>query len=65
MIARRDNIGTTPTFAFLEVSLGLDIPHYVMEHPYIVALHRDAADMTVLTNVGHSTNSSGGCLADL
>jgi len=64
MIARRDNIGTNPTFAFLEVSLGLDIPHYVMEHPYIVALNRDTTDMTILANVGHSPKSSGGCLAD-
>ena len=64
MIARRDNIGTNPTFAFLEVSLGLDIPHYVMEHPHIVALNRDATDMTVLTNVSHSPKSSGRYLAD-
>lgn len=50
MIARRDNIGSDPSFAFLEVSLGLNLPHFVMEHPTIVALNRDTTDMIILAN---------------
>ncbi|KAF8902796.1 isoprenoid synthase domain-containing protein [Gymnopilus junonius] len=48
--ARRDNCGAYPCFAFLEISLGLNIPHYVTEHPYLVALNRDTNDMIVLAN---------------
>ena len=54
MVSRRDNIGSDPSFAFLEMSLELDIPHYVMEHPHIVALNRDTTDMIVLANVSRS-----------
>jgi hypothetical protein len=50
-IARRDNIGTLPSFVFLEICLGLDIPHSVMEHPYIVKLHQDVTDMITFGNV--------------
>jgi hypothetical protein len=51
MAARRNNIGSDPSFAFLEISLGVDLPHEVMEHPAIVALNRDTTDMIVLANV--------------
>jgi Delta6-protoilludene synthase len=50
MVARRDNIGSDPSFALLEMSLGVDLPHEVMEHPTIVALARDTTDMIVLAN---------------
>ncbi|KAJ7910913.1 terpenoid synthase [Mycena leptocephala] len=50
MIARRDNIGTDPSFVFVEISLGLDLPHEVMEHPAIVSLGRDATDMLIIGN---------------
>ncbi|KAK7451089.1 hypothetical protein VKT23_012765 [Stygiomarasmius scandens] len=50
MAARRDNIGSDPSFALLEMSLGVDLPHEVMEHPTIVALARDTTDMIVLAN---------------
>lgn len=53
MTARRDNIGTDPCFALMEMSLETDIPHYIMEHPTIVALTRDTNDMIVLTNVSN------------
>jgi hypothetical protein len=32
IIVRRDDIGSIPSFVFLEICLGLDIPHSVMEH---------------------------------
>lgn len=51
MAARRENIGTRPVFAFIEISMELDLPHHVMEHPAIVSLIRDATDMILLTNV--------------
>lgn len=51
MISRRDNNGIYPCYALLEMSLGVDIPHQIMEHPTIVALARDAADMITLSNV--------------
>lgn len=51
IIARRDNIGCAPSFVFLEISLGLDIPHSVMEHPYISQLHQDVTDMIIFGNV--------------
>ncbi|KAJ6561560.1 terpenoid synthase [Mycena vulgaris] len=50
MAARRDNIGSDPSFAFLEISLGVDLPHEVMEHPAIVSLNRDTTDMIILAN---------------
>ncbi|KAJ7753354.1 terpenoid synthase [Mycena maculata] len=50
MIARRNNIGSDPSFALLEISLGLDLPHEVMEHPAIVSLNRDTTDMIILAN---------------
>ncbi|KAK7012924.1 isoprenoid synthase domain-containing protein [Favolaschia claudopus] len=39
LAARRNNIGSEPSFVFLEISLQLDLPHEVMEHPLIVALN--------------------------
>nr|BBH51498.1 putative sesquiterpene synthase [Clitopilus sp.] len=48
--ARRDNIGSDPSFALLEITLEVDLPHEVMEHPTIVALARDTTDMIVLAN---------------
>jgi Delta6-protoilludene synthase len=51
MVARRDNIGSDPSFAFLEISLGLDLPHTVMDHPTIRALNQDTTDMIILANV--------------
>ncbi|KAF7979340.1 hypothetical protein HWV62_42763 [Athelia sp. TMB] len=50
MAARRDNIGSDPSFALLEISLEVDIPHSVMQHPAIVSLNRDTTDMIVLAN---------------
>ncbi|KAH9477941.1 Delta(6)-protoilludene synthase [Psilocybe cubensis] len=47
---RRDNIGTYPTFFFTEMSLGVDIPHHIMEHPIIVRMARDIIDLTTLGN---------------
>jgi hypothetical protein len=52
MAARREDIGCFPCFALLEISLDLDLPHEVMDHPAIVSLKRDATDMTWLANVG-------------
>lgn len=51
MDARRDNIGTRPSFAFMEICLGLNIPHIVMEHPTLVTLERCATDLVLLGNV--------------
>lgn len=51
MASRRDNIGSDPSFALLEMSLELDVPHEVMQHPFIVSLNRDTTDMIVLANV--------------
>ncbi|KAJ6475658.1 terpenoid synthase [Mycena vulgaris] len=47
MAARCANIGSgsDPSFAFLEISLGVDLPHEVMEHPAIVS---DTTDMIIL-----------------
>ncbi|KAJ7218669.1 isoprenoid synthase domain-containing protein, partial [Mycena pura] len=36
--ARRDNIGTSPTFTFMEMALGLDLPREVAQHPAVVSL---------------------------
>jgi hypothetical protein len=49
--ARRDNIGVYPCFALVEQSLELNIPHNVMEHPYIQSLNRDACEMAIIDNV--------------
>jgi hypothetical protein len=49
--SRRDNIGTGPTFALLEICLELDLPHDVMQHPAVVSLNTHATDMIFLTNV--------------
>jgi hypothetical protein len=57
MAARRDNIGTYPTFVLLEICLELDIPHEVMQHPAIDSLNRHATDMVFLTNVVNLTHS--------
>lgn len=51
MLARRDNIGSDPSFALLEISLNLAIPHEVMQHPFIDSLNKDTSDMIVLANV--------------
>ncbi|KAK7021182.1 isoprenoid synthase domain-containing protein [Favolaschia claudopus] len=50
LAARRNNIGSEPSFVFLEISLQLDLPHEVMEHPLIVALNRDTTDLLILSN---------------
>ena len=50
-VARRNNIGSLPCYALLEISLGLDIPHEVMQHPAIVSLNRDTSDMIFFENV--------------
>ncbi|KAJ7254123.1 terpenoid synthase, partial [Mycena rebaudengoi] len=36
MAARREDIGSFPCFALLEISLNLDLPHEVMDHPAIL-----------------------------
>jgi hypothetical protein len=51
MVSRRNNIGIDPCLALLEISIGADIPHQIMEHPTILALARDSADMLTLSNV--------------
>ncbi|KIY69043.1 terpenoid synthase [Cylindrobasidium torrendii FP15055 ss-10] len=48
--ARRDNIGTAPSFVWIEQSLGLDLPDAVMKHPLIETLHRDVSDMILMDN---------------
>ncbi|KAJ7190043.1 isoprenoid synthase domain-containing protein [Mycena pura] len=50
LVARQNNIGAFSVFTFVEIDLGLDLPHEVMEHPTIVSLERDAADMIILAN---------------
>ncbi|KAF7374243.1 Terpene cyclase [Mycena sanguinolenta] len=50
MSIRRDSIATGPCFALLEISLGLDLPHEVMEHPAVISLTRDASDILILAN---------------
>ncbi|KZP33092.1 terpenoid synthase [Athelia psychrophila] len=47
---RRDNVGAKPALALLEISLELDLPHSVMEHPAIISLNNDITDMTTLAN---------------
>lgn len=49
--ARRDNVGTKPSFVWIEQSLGLDLPDAVMEHPLIEILHNDVSDMFGMANV--------------
>jgi hypothetical protein len=49
--ARRDNAGLFPSFALIEQSLELDIPHKVMEHPHIQSLNMYACEMAFLDNV--------------
>lgn len=51
MASRRLNIGCDPSFVLLEISLDLDLPHEVMEHPAIVSVNSDAQDMVILWNV--------------
>ena len=46
---RRENIGTKPCFAFLE--LDMNIPDAVMEHPTIVNLTKWATDIIIMDNV--------------
>ncbi|KAF7984104.1 hypothetical protein HWV62_16714 [Athelia sp. TMB] len=48
--SRRGNVGVDPVFAMVEISLELDIPHSVMDHPAIVSLTKDANSMTILGN---------------
>ncbi|KAF7361114.1 Terpene cyclase [Mycena sanguinolenta] len=50
LVARQNNIGAFPVFTFVEIDLGLDLPHEVMEHPMITSLERDAGDMIILDN---------------
>ncbi|KAH9478062.1 Delta(6)-protoilludene synthase [Psilocybe cubensis] len=50
MVARRDNIGASPCYAFLEMSLNLNIPSHIMQHPVIARLERDTTDMILLLN---------------
>jgi len=39
IVTRRDNVGAFPCFAILEQTLELDLPHEVMDHPYIQSLN--------------------------
>ncbi|KAJ7834026.1 terpenoid synthase [Mycena olivaceomarginata] len=50
MASRRLNIGCDPSFVLLEISLDLDLPHEVMEHPAIVSVNSDAQDIVILWN---------------
>ncbi|KAK6996946.1 terpene cyclase [Favolaschia claudopus] len=50
MTARRLNIGCDPSFVLLELSLDVDLPHEVMEHPAMVSANSDIRDMTILWN---------------
>jgi hypothetical protein len=51
MATRHDNVGLYPCFALLEQTLELDLPHEVMEHPYMQSLNKDACEMIFLDNV--------------
>jgi Delta6-protoilludene synthase len=51
MSARRNNIGSDPSFAFLEIALEVDLPDEVMDHPVILALNQDTTDMIIIANV--------------
>ncbi|KAF7374173.1 Terpene cyclase [Mycena sanguinolenta] len=50
MSIRRGSISSGPCFALVEISLGLDLPHEVMEHPAVISLTRDASDIIILAN---------------
>ncbi|KAJ6465141.1 terpenoid synthase [Mycena vulgaris] len=68
MAARRDNIGSDPSSAFLEISLSVDLPHEVMEHPaidmcsYKKEVLRNDADYNAVTviMVNDNTDVAGG-----
>ena len=51
IILRRDTCGAKPTFSFF--GLGLNIPDIVFEHPLVMSLIEDAADLIAVTNVSH------------
>ena len=51
MVARRNNAGSLPCHVLLEITLGLNIPHEVMQHPAIVSLLKDASDLVIFANV--------------
>lgn len=51
MAVRRDDIGSYTCFAMLQITLGIDLPHEVTDHPFICSMERDIADMIVLSNV--------------
>lgn len=68
LTARRDNIGSDPSMALLEICLQIDIPHEVMEHPAIASLTSYTADLNTLGNVCHDhtlSKRNGGCLIDV
>lgn len=51
MVARRNNAGSLPCHVLLEITLGLNISHNIMQHPAIVSLLKDAADLVIYANV--------------
>lgn len=51
MVSRRNNIGLYPCLAIMELSLNIDIPQEITEHPTIASLVGNAADMVTLCNV--------------
>ncbi len=54
LAARRDNIGSDPSMALLEICLEVEIPHEVMEHPALAALTEYTAYLNTLGNVSGS-----------
>ncbi|KAJ6597689.1 terpenoid synthase [Mycena vulgaris] len=47
---RRHTIGTYPCYAFIEITLALDLPREVMDHWAVVSINQDATDMVLLAN---------------
>ncbi|KAJ7887375.1 terpenoid synthase [Mycena leptocephala] len=48
--SRRHNVGAYPCYAFIEITLELDLPRGVMDHWAMVSINQDAADMIILAN---------------
>ncbi|KAF7977391.1 hypothetical protein HWV62_4011 [Athelia sp. TMB] len=67
MVARRENIGTKPVFAFIEITRELDLPNHVMQHPamdmcsYKKEVIYNDADYNIVTviMVNESTDLAG------
>ncbi|KAJ6569121.1 isoprenoid synthase domain-containing protein [Mycena capillaripes] len=47
---RRRDIGADPCYAFIEITLELDLPREVMDHRAVISINQDATDMIILAN---------------